>query len=54
MGQRACALSRVFGNLERLQILDLLHNEMTVEEQDMLQASFPTSNSICPNRATVI
>ena len=29
------------GNLEQLQILDLLHNEMTVEEQDMLQALLP-------------
>ena len=34
------------GSLERLQILDLLHNEMTVEEQDMLQALLRTSNSI--------
>ena len=29
------------GNLEQLQILDLLHNEMTVEEQGMLMAFLP-------------
>ena len=43
------------GNLEQLQILDLLHNEMTVDEQDMLTALLPDVQlNSCLSRAIVI